>query len=168
MTESTRPTDGAVTRMESSIKVEYLQTRDCEWFGDVGEVVNIENNCDNWTSVTSSSQYCVNQKYLVLHPLPSLSYIHSHHNDHSKQQKCTRFFQILHAKNCCIWLLDIKHVMANAAPSAQLWCWRPDNCRSVLQACQQTCLIISSHRRSSKSITRANNWRFSNFSNWSF
>ena len=48
----------------SSIKVKYLQTRDCEWFGDLGEVVNIENNCDNWTSVTSSSQYCVNQKYL--------------------------------------------------------------------------------------------------------
>ena len=46
MTESTRPTDGAVTRMESSIKVEYLQTRDCEWIGDVGEVVNIENNCE--------------------------------------------------------------------------------------------------------------------------
>ena len=72
MTESTRPTDGAVTRMESSIKVEYLQTRDCEWIGDVGEVVNIENNCDNCGPV-SAGQYCVNQKYLVLHPLPSLS-----------------------------------------------------------------------------------------------
>ena len=88
---------------ESSIKVKYLQTRDCEWFGDVGEVVNIENNCDNWTSVTSSSQYCVTQKYLVWTPPPPIRCIgHSHHNDHSKQQKYTRYLQILHAKNCCI------------------------------------------------------------------
>ena len=47
----------------SSIKVKYLQTRDCEWFGDVREVVNIENNCDNCGPV-SAGQYCVNQKYL--------------------------------------------------------------------------------------------------------
>ena len=54
MTESTRP-QMARRHPEngefSSIKVKYLQTRDCEWFGDLGEVVNIE-NCDNWTSVT--------------------------------------------------------------------------------------------------------------------
>ena len=68
VTESTRPTDGAVIqRMENSIKVKYLQTRDCEWFGDVREVVNIENNCDNCGPV-SAGQYCVNQKYLVYTP----------------------------------------------------------------------------------------------------
>ena len=90
MTESTRPTDGAVIqRMENSIKVKYLQTRDCEWFGDVREVVNIENNCDNCGPV-SAGQYCVNQKYLVdIHTLPrgvlTPTMLQS---CHSWQQKC--------------------------------------------------------------------------------